>query len=166
MAKVSRTFRLDQDLSKKLDKITVPPYTYTWHIEQALNGYGPIKGLAPKTAPPIVAVREIPSAVDHQEFERVWEMYGRKGNKKTSRSRFVKLGINTKQAIYNHLPAYIASTPDKQYRKGFEVYINLECWNDEIVTSNPSQSQSGMALLADTSWADGIVDKSVIEHEQ
>lgn len=39
MTKVSRTFRLDQSLSKKLDKITVPPYTYTWHLEQALKAY-------------------------------------------------------------------------------------------------------------------------------
>ena len=46
MTKVNRTFRLDQDLSQKLDKICVRHGDVTWHIEQALNGYGPIKKLA------------------------------------------------------------------------------------------------------------------------
>lgn len=39
MTKVSRTFRIDIELSKKLDKVTIPPYTYTWHIEKALEAY-------------------------------------------------------------------------------------------------------------------------------
>ena len=45
MTKVSRTFRIDIELSRQLDKITVPPYTYTWHLEQAIANYGPIKKL-------------------------------------------------------------------------------------------------------------------------
>ena len=39
MTKVNRTFRIDEDLSKKLNDITVPPYTYTWHLEKALTAY-------------------------------------------------------------------------------------------------------------------------------
>jgi len=39
MNKVSRTFRIDEDLSKRLNAITVPPYTYTWHLERALEAY-------------------------------------------------------------------------------------------------------------------------------
>jgi len=39
MTKVSRTFRLDIELSKRLDRITTPPYTFTWHLEKALEAY-------------------------------------------------------------------------------------------------------------------------------
>lgn len=39
MTKINRTFRLDEDLSKKLNDITVPPYTYTWHLQKALEAY-------------------------------------------------------------------------------------------------------------------------------
>ena len=37
--KVSRTFRLDKELSQGLDKICVRHGDVTWHIEQALKDY-------------------------------------------------------------------------------------------------------------------------------
>lgn len=43
MTKVSRTFRIDRKLSKALDKITEYPITLTYHIEQALAQYEPIR---------------------------------------------------------------------------------------------------------------------------
>lgn len=48
MIKVSRTFRIDKDLSTKLDKITEYPITLTYHVEQALAQYKPIKALIKK----------------------------------------------------------------------------------------------------------------------
>ena len=81
------------------------------------------------------------SAID-SEFDQVWDLYGKKGNKKTSKARWSKLKDSDKQDIYNHLPAYLLSTPDKQYRKNLETYINQECWNDEV-TTNGQQNQSG-----------------------
>ena len=65
-------------------------------------------------------------------FDGAWEMYERKGNKKTSSARFKKLSIGDKKLLLDHVPKYIASKPDKQYRKDFERYISNECWNDEI----------------------------------
>lgn len=105
------------------------------------------------------------SALDH-EFDQAWELYGRKGNKKTSRSRFNKLSREDKESIYNHLPVYLLSTPDKQYRKDFQSYINLECWNDEVAISRPQETPSSghakngslIERIADRSWAKGIVD--------
>ena len=70
------------------------------------------------------------------EFEMVWNMYGKKGNRKTSLSRFLKMKDSDKKLMSIHLPKYIISTPDKQYRKGLQSYINLECWNDEILINN------------------------------
>ena len=39
MIKVSRTIRMDQEISKKLDSICVRHGDVTWHVEQALDEY-------------------------------------------------------------------------------------------------------------------------------
>jgi predicted transcriptional regulator len=39
MSKVSRTIRLDRELSNSLDKVCVRHGDVTWHIEQALKDY-------------------------------------------------------------------------------------------------------------------------------
>lgn len=43
MTKVSRTFRIDQKLSNALDKIYTRYGDITFHVEQALKDYPPIK---------------------------------------------------------------------------------------------------------------------------
>ncbi len=48
MPKVNRTFRLDKDLSKALDKICVRYGDKTYHVENALKAYPPIQEVTPK----------------------------------------------------------------------------------------------------------------------
>jgi hypothetical protein len=66
-------------------------------------------------------------------FETVWEMYGHKGNKKTSQRKWANLKNHCREAALNHIPLYVKATPDKQYRKNFETYLHQEAWNDEIL---------------------------------
>ncbi len=66
------------------------------------------------------------------EFEQVWDLYGKKGNKKTSKAKYLKLSESIIQDLLTHIPIYVLSTPDKQYRKNFETYLNQEVWNDEV----------------------------------
>ena len=80
----------------------------------------------------------------NSEFDLVWSMYEMKGNKKTSQEKFNKMTDVNKQLMAKHLPEYVKSTPDKQYRKGLESYIHLECWNDEIL--NKSQASEFSAI--------------------
>jgi hypothetical protein len=68
------------------------------------------------------------------DFARVWELYGKKGNKKTSEQKWSKLKKQDKIAALKNIPAYIASKTERQYIKNFETYINQEVWNDEIIT--------------------------------
>ena len=49
------------------------------------------------------------------EFEQVWDLYGKKGNKKTSKAKYLKLSETIIQDLLNHIPVYVLSTPDKQY---------------------------------------------------
>ncbi len=71
--------------------------------------------------------------LDELDFENVWALYGKKGNKKTSKSRWNKLPLKSKRRAIIHIPEYVKATPDIQYRKNLETYINQEVWNDEIL---------------------------------
>jgi len=128
-----RSVRLDDDVYNALKKMSERPYTPSWHIQEALRQY--LAGKAPKKE---VAPKK-PKVIDDGLFEAVWEAYGKKGNKKTSRAKFNKLDIVDQNLIYRHIPAYVLSTPDKQYRKNFETYLNQECWNDEVITNENNQ---------------------------
>ena len=53
-------------------------------------------------------------------FENIWSLYGKKGNKKTSEKKWTKLSVSNQKKAFAYIPAYVKSTPDKQYRKNFE----------------------------------------------
>jgi hypothetical protein len=75
-------------------------------------------------------------------FEDFWNLYEKKGNRKTSLRRWKKLPDKTKEKIMQHVPAYVKATPDKQFRKNAETYLNQEAWNDEIVPQNSGNKQT------------------------
>lgn len=66
-------------------------------------------------------------------FEDFWNLYDlKKGDKDKIKKKFDDLAQDTKEYIMQYLPNYIKSTPDKQYRKHPETFINNKSWNDEI----------------------------------
>ena len=77
----------------------------------------------------------------NEEFEKRWSLYGRKGNKQTSLARFKRLTKPQIKAIDSHLPRYVESTPERKYRKNFEVYISRKCWLDEIEEEKPKRTK-------------------------
>jgi hypothetical protein len=77
-------------------------------------------------------------------FEDFWILYDKKkGSKKIAEKKWQKLPYKTKVEIMEYLPAYIASTPDKVYRKNPETFFNQESWHDEIIykTNNNGTNQ-------------------------
>ena len=75
-------------------------------------------------------------------FENIWSLYGKKGNKKTSEKKWTKLSVSNQKKAFAYIPAYVKSTPDKQYRKNFETFLNQECWNDELPGNKQVNDQS------------------------
>jgi len=69
-------------------------------------------------------------------FEDFWKMYKKSVDKKKCQSKYSKLSDKDKLAIKEKLPAYVESTPDKQYRKGPLVYLNGNCWENEVINQN------------------------------
>ncbi len=65
-------------------------------------------------------------------FAEFWNLYGKKTDSKKCEAKFKKLTKAQVDLIFEKLPAYVKSTPDKQYRKNPITWLNNESWNDEI----------------------------------
>ena len=66
-------------------------------------------------------------------FETFWNLYDKKvGYIEKVKAKWNKLKDSERQDIINYLPMYIKATPDKQYRKNPETFLNNKSWNDEI----------------------------------
>ncbi len=83
-------------------------------------------------------------------FDEFWAIYERKGTKKQAMAKWKKLkpSIELQLEIYDAARLYVQSTPDLQYRKNAETWLNNECWNDVIHAAKPKAkgffSQLGM----------------------
>lgn len=70
-------------------------------------------------------------------FPDFWDLYDKKrGDKRRIREKWDSLTEIEQKKIINLLPDYIASTPDKLYRKDPEKYLNSRGWEDEIIKCN------------------------------
>lgn len=68
------------------------------------------------------------------DFEDFWNLYGKKtSDKKKTFSRWKRLTKKEKEIIFETLPAYVKSTPVKQYRKNPLTYLNSSGWEHEII---------------------------------
>ena len=66
-------------------------------------------------------------------FAEFWDLYGKKSDSSKCKVKFSKLSKSDIELIFEKLPAYVKSTPDKQYRKNPITWLNGKCWNDEIM---------------------------------
>jgi len=68
-------------------------------------------------------------------FEIFWEAYGKRRDRSKCERRFKNLSKAEREAIFVHVPKYVASTPEIQYRKNPLTYLNGKCWEDEDLPS-------------------------------
>jgi hypothetical protein len=66
-------------------------------------------------------------------FENFWDLYDKKVEKDTCRSKWEKLTDDERSDIISYLPNYIKATPEKKYRKNPETFLNGRGWEDEII---------------------------------
>jgi len=81
-------------------------------------------------------------------FEEFWNTYDKKNDREACEKKFKKLSEKEKELIWGHVPKYVASTPDKQYRKNPATYLNNKCWNDEITPKNGNNGTGTKELSA------------------
>lgn len=78
--------------------------------------------------------------VTNDRFAEFWDLYGKKTDSSKCKTKFARLTKTEIELLFEKLPAYIRSTPDKQYRKNPITWLNGKCWNDEIMQNSQSQS--------------------------
>jgi hypothetical protein len=94
----------------------------------------------------IESTTDIISELPVSRFNEFWDLYGKKTGRPKCEAKFKKLKPAEIEKIFAALPAYIQSTPDKQFRKNPETWINNKAWDDEItqigrsVTTKPKTS--------------------------
>lgn len=66
-------------------------------------------------------------------FNLFWNAYDKKTGKTKVKQKFDKLKEQEIVKIMEHVPKYVDSTPDKNYRKDPLTYLNGKHWEDEII---------------------------------
>lgn len=89
-----------------------------------------------------------PVPVD-DDFEKAWALYGKKGNKSSARSYWLKLSKRDREAIIETIPIYLAAKPDEKYRKDFSGWINptYRRWEDKIIFEESQRPKSNVVVV-------------------
>lgn len=97
-------------------------------------------------------------------FDTFWDLYDHKStNKKTAQTKWKNLTNQQRQAVIDHLPAYIQSTPDKKYRKHPTTYLNQEHWNTPIEQPTATKiDRTTDKLAVNQNWA-GANKSNIVE---
>jgi hypothetical protein len=67
-------------------------------------------------------------------FEKFWELYAKPRGKAASLRHWQKMTDAERQLALDTVEAYVASTPDRRFRKDPERWLKHKCWNDEPIT--------------------------------
>jgi len=96
--------------------------------------------------------REDNTCVLDQDFLDFWTLYDKKLNQKQCIKLWSKLTKAEKETIAVHLPEYVKSTPDKQFRKHPATYLNQKSFNDEIVQPFSKAEQKSSKMVTVPNW--------------
>ena len=82
-------------------------------------------------------------------FDEIWNLYDYKtGTKEKLRKKWESLTDIEREKIKIHVPLYVKSTPDKQFRKHFQTYLNNRGWEDELwKVVKPKSKTNGVDVL-------------------
>lgn len=69
-------------------------------------------------------------------FDDFWDAYEKKVDRPKCEKKWNKITQGAREKILEHVPRYVASTPEVQYRKNPLTYLNSESWNNEILERN------------------------------
>jgi hypothetical protein len=75
--------------------------------------------------------KSVKTAKSDYSFDDFWELYRKKGNKKTSKSLWSDISEKQRAAIFGHVPRYQA-TRDFNFCLDAERYLKRQVWEDEV----------------------------------
>lgn len=68
-------------------------------------------------------------------FDIFWKTYAKSVAKDKCEAKWTSLSNKVREQIMQHLPAYVASTPVKKFRKDPYTYLNNKGWLDDIIAN-------------------------------
>lgn len=74
-------------------------------------------------------------------FDVFWKTYAKSVAKDKCEAKWKSLSDKVREEIMQHLPAYVASTPVKKFRKDPYTYLNNKGWLDDIIVDEPGTNQ-------------------------
>lgn len=77
---------------------------------------------------------------DDASFDVWWSLYAKKRSRKKCFTKWQRMSVRQRADCIRATPAYVESTPDKQYRKDPSTYLNNESYYDEII---PRKNEKG-----------------------
>lgn len=87
-----------------------------------------------------------------QEFQTMWDAYGKRGDKKAAYKEFKKLSLDSTQLseLQKAISNYVGSTPDSQYRKHMERFLQSD-WR-ELIHAAPIRNNQRPEKAANGRW--------------
>lgn len=83
---------------------------------------------------------------DEYTFDRAWSLYQKKvGCKAKLEKKWNAMPLRDRKAATLYIPSYVLATPDRQFRKNFQTFLNQRGWEDEIISPAPSPAVSPAA---------------------
>ena len=79
------------------------------------------------------------------DFDKFWNLYDYKTGKDKAIKAWKRIFSDDKKKIFEVLPAYIQSTPNKQFRKHPATWLNGKHWEDEIIQPISQQPENNKA---------------------
>jgi len=73
---------------------------------------------------------------DDKGFSEWWDMYDKKIDRGKCEKKWAKLSDVERRACIAATPAYVASTPDIQFRRHPMTYLNNKSWENQIIPRN------------------------------
>lgn len=79
-------------------------------------------------------IRPTKEVNDDYTFDNAWNLYEKKvGCKDKLKKKWNSMTRADRKAATEFIPLYVLSTPDRQYRKNFQTFLNQRGWEDEII---------------------------------
>ncbi len=109
------------------------------------------------------APKEKSATLVNEKFEAFYSFYGKNIDKPGTQKVYEKLTAEELSIIDTHLPAYIKSRPDKQYRKDPKKYLQDKVFNDEVISTSTTtpkvnQEQKNKITTDNANYSKGTFD--------
>ncbi len=100
---------------------------------------------------------------DEYTFDNAWNLYEKKvGCKEKLRKKWNSMTKADRKAATEYIPLYVISTPERQYRKNFQTFLNQRGWEDELIgeatppTQQAEPQQSEISKLIEKTEANKV----------